>query len=63
MSTVNALPKHLKPRREKVFGDGRPRPMDGNAKARVMAYARPFTRRTEKGKHYGQLTPKYTLTC
>jgi hypothetical protein len=58
MSTVNALPKHLKPCREKVFGDGRPRPMDGNAKARVMAYARPFTRRTEKGKHYGQLTPK-----
>jgi hypothetical protein len=29
--------------------------MDGNTKARVMAYARPFTRRTEKGKHYGQL--------
>jgi Helix-turn-helix domain len=24
-----------------------------------MAYARPFTRRTEKGKHYGVLTPKF----
>jgi hypothetical protein len=59
MSISNALPKHLRPRREKVFGDGRPRPMERNAKARVMAYARPFTRRTEKGKHYGQLTPKY----
>jgi hypothetical protein len=59
MSISNTLPKHLRPRREKVFGDGRPRPMERNAKARVMAYARPFTRRTEKGKHYGQLTPKY----
>jgi hypothetical protein len=64
MSISNALPKHLRPRREKVFGDGRPRPMERNAKARVMAYARPFTRRTEKGKHYGQLgvsTRKCTL--
>jgi hypothetical protein len=58
MSISNALPKHLKPRREKVFGDGRPRPMDGNAKARVMVYARSFARRTEKGKHYGLLTAK-----
>jgi AraC-like DNA-binding protein len=49
MSIANTLPKHLKPRREKVFGDGRPRPLDRNAKARIMAYARPFTRRTEKG--------------
>jgi hypothetical protein len=37
--------------------------MERNAKARVMAYARPFTRRTEKGKHYGQLTPKYRPWC
>jgi len=59
MSISSSLPKHLRSRREKVFGDGRPRPMERNAKARVMAYARPFTRRTEKGKHYGQLTPKY----
>jgi hypothetical protein len=26
MFTINALPKHLRPRREKLFGDGRPRP-------------------------------------
>ena len=51
MSISNALPKHLRPRREKVFGAGRPRPLDRNANARIMAYARPFTRRTEKGKH------------
>jgi len=59
MFTVNDLPKHLRPRREKLFGDGRPRPLDRNAKVRIMAYARPFTRRTEKGKHYGLLTAKY----
>ncbi len=59
MFTVKHLPKHLRPRREKVFGDGRPRPLDRNAKARIMAYARPFTRRTAKGKHYGLLTAKY----
>ena len=58
MSFTQALPTHLRPRREKVFGDGRPRPLDGNAKARIMTYARSFTRRTEKGKHYGQLTAK-----
>ena len=58
MPKINCLPTHLRPRREKVFGDGRPRPLDRNAKARVMAYARSFTRRTEKGKHYGQLTAK-----
>ena len=28
----SALPRHLRPRREKVFGDGRPRPLDRNAK-------------------------------
>ena len=59
MFIVKDLPKHLRPRREKLFGDGRPRPLDRNAKARIMVYARPFTRRTEKGKHYGLLTAKY----
>jgi hypothetical protein len=58
MFIINDLPKHLRPRREKLFGDGRPRPLDRNAKARVMVYARQFTRRTEKGKHYGLLTAK-----
>jgi AraC-like DNA-binding protein len=59
MSFSNALPIHLRPRREKVFGEGRPRPMDGNTKARIMTYARSFKRRRGKGRHYGQLTPKY----
>jgi len=52
------LPRHLRPRREKVFGDGRPRPLDRNAKARIMTLARALMRRTEKGKAYGQITAK-----
>ena len=59
MSLAQAIPHHLRPRREKVFGDGRPRPLDRNAKARIMTRARALTHRTEKGKHYGQLTAKY----
>ena len=50
-------PKFRK-RREKLFGDGRPRPMDRNAKARVMVYARALMRRTEAGKAYGEITAK-----
>jgi hypothetical protein len=45
-------------RREKLFGDGRSRPLDRNAKARIMARAHALSRRTEKGKHYGQITAK-----
>jgi Helix-turn-helix domain len=44
--------------REKVFGVGRPRPLDRNAKTRVMYLARCLMRRTEKGKHYGVVTAK-----
>ena len=58
MSLATPLPCHLRPRREKVFGDGRPRPLDRNAKARVMTLARALMRRTEKGKAYGQITAK-----
>ncbi len=45
-------------RREKLFGDGRPRPMDRNAKVRVMVYARALMRRIEAGKAYGPITAK-----
>jgi hypothetical protein len=57
-SAGQALPRHLRPRREKVFGDGRPLPLDRNAKVRVMTLARALMRRTEAGKHYGQITAK-----
>lgn len=58
MSLTTALPAHLRPRREKVFGDGRPLPLDRNAKVRIMTLARALMRRTEAGKHYGQVTAK-----
>jgi Helix-turn-helix domain len=45
-------------RREKVFGMGRPRALDRNAKVRIMHWARCLSRRTEKGRAYGQLTAK-----
>ena len=47
-----------RPRREKVFGAGRPLPLDRNAKHRIITKARALTRRTAKGKHYGELTAK-----
>jgi hypothetical protein len=45
-------------RREKVFGLGRPRSLDRNAKARIMHWARCLSRRTEKGRAYGEITAK-----
>jgi AraC-like DNA-binding protein len=58
MSFSARLPAHLRPRREKVFGEGRPRGLDRNAKVRIMTLARALMRRTEKGKAYGPITAK-----
>ena len=58
MSFAQKLPNHLRPRREKVFGEERPRPLDRNAKVRIMTRARALSHRTEKGKHYGEITAK-----
>ena len=44
--------------REKMFGMGRPRALDRNAKVRIMHWARCLSRRTEKGKAYGVVTAK-----
>ena len=41
-----------------MFGHGRPRALDRNAKARIMHLARCLSRRTEKGKAYGEVTAK-----
>src|SRR5215203_7335966 len=46
-------------RREKMFGEGRLRPLDRNAKVRIMVLARALSHRTEKGKAYGKLTAKF----
>ena len=45
-------------RRDKVFGLGRPRALDRNAKVRIMHWARCLSRRAEKGKAYGVVTAK-----
>ena len=58
MSFTRSVPNHLRRRREKVFGDGRPQPLDREAKVRIMTRARALKQRTEKGKHYGPLTAK-----
>ncbi len=58
MSFARTIPNHLRRRREKVFGDGRPQPLDREAKLRIMTRARALKQRTEKGKHYGLLTAK-----
>ena len=50
--------KRLGQRREKLFGDGRPVPLDRNGKVRLMVLARALMRRTEKGRAYGAITAK-----
>jgi hypothetical protein len=57
LKAVLGLPRGLK-RREKVFGLGRPRALDRNAKVRIMHWARCLSRRTEKGRAYGEITAK-----
>jgi Helix-turn-helix domain len=44
-------------RREKLFGPGRALPLDRNAKARIMAYAKAWgARHKEPGQHRGPIT-------
>jgi hypothetical protein len=38
MSIANTLPKHLRPRREKVFGLAKGFPHDRNARVRIEAF-------------------------
>ena len=53
-----ARPAKRPERREKMFGLGRPRAPDRNAKVRIMHWARCLSRRTEKGRAYGAVTAK-----
>jgi hypothetical protein len=44
-------------RREKVFGPGRAVPLDRNAKARILAYAKAWgARHKQPGQHRGPIT-------
>jgi hypothetical protein len=57
MPVSTNLPKHLRPRREKIFGDGRSMPLDRNAKARIIFYAKAWSARNKQpGQHRGPLT-------
>jgi len=57
MSIAQSLPNHLRPRREKVFGPGRGIPLDRNAKARIIVYARAWSaKHKQRGQHRGPLT-------
>jgi hypothetical protein len=53
------IANHLRPRREKVFGEGPRVPLEREAKVRIMHLARALTHKTEPGKHYGVLTGKF----
>ena len=56
--TTGEMELILGKRREKVFGDGRPMPLDREAKARIKFLAKALKGRTAKGKHYGVITAK-----
>jgi hypothetical protein len=50
-------PKHLRPCREKVFGKVGGIPLDRNAKARIIAYAKGYNARMKQpGQHRGPIT-------
>jgi hypothetical protein len=51
------LPRHLRPRREKIFGPAPSHQLDGNAKARVWAAASAYNSANRRpGQHQGPLT-------
>ena len=55
--TIAVLPLRPRRRREKIFGPGRGIPLDRNAKARIMVYARAWSARHRRpGQHRGPLT-------
>jgi hypothetical protein len=57
MDGIVALPAGFRRRREKVFGHGGGQPLDRNAKARIMVYARAWSARHRRpGQHRGPLT-------
>ena len=57
MTISPALPRHLRPRREKIFGEPTWNPLDRNAKARIVAFARGWNANNKTGRqHRGPLT-------
>ncbi|HQT65522.1 MAG: hypothetical protein B7Z71_06665 [Acidocella sp. 21-58-7] len=57
MDGIAAMSAGFRRRREKVFGHGGGQPLDRNAKARIMVYARAWSARHRRpGQHRGPLT-------
>jgi hypothetical protein len=57
MSLSARLPNHLRQKREKVFGPAQGIPLDRNAKARIIVYARAWSaKHRQPGQHRGPLT-------
>jgi hypothetical protein len=57
MQIPNRVPRHLRPRREKIFGPAPSRQLDGNAKARVWAAAAAYNAQNrQQRQHQGPLT-------
>jgi hypothetical protein len=61
MSEFARLPNHLRPRREKIFGQPKGSPLDRNAKARIKVYVQGYNARTkQQGQHKGPITRAFT---
>jgi Helix-turn-helix domain len=57
MSFSNALPKHLRPRREKIFGLAKGFPHDRNARVRIEAFVLAWNaKHKQEGQHQGPIT-------
>ena len=50
MSIANTLPKHLRPRREKIFGLAKGFPHDRNARVRIQTYVLAWNAKNEAGR-------------
>lgn len=60
MPATSLLPRHLRPRREKVFGPPEGIPLDRNAKARLKVYVQGYNARHKQPRqHHGPITRAY----
>jgi Helix-turn-helix domain len=60
MPIANTVPKHLRPRREKIFGLAKGFPHDRNARVRIQTYVLAWNaKRKQEGQHQGPITAAY----
>jgi hypothetical protein len=60
LSIANTLPKHLRPRREKIFGLAKGFPHDRNARVRIQTYVLAWNaKQKQEGQHQGPITAAY----